>query len=203
MNRTCVFLLTAAVCPGIAPAAPQLKAQPQEALFFPVTQGATWVYQIGGGDVTYAVTAVEKRADGTVVRVGRVPPAGRDVPVMAVLVNKKGVFLLEEVGQAYDPPWCIFKAPAAPGEKWDTDTFRAGLGKMTDTRTPGKPAVLDLGAGKVTAVPVEVTNRSYDGGAEGARKRTYWWAAGIGWARIDDGDRTIKELRSFTPGPTK
>jgi hypothetical protein len=74
---------------------------------------------------------------------------------------------------------------------------------MTDTRTVGKPQTLDLPAGKVTAIPVEVTARSYDGGAEGARTRTYWWAAGIGWARIEDGDRTIRELKSFTPGPTK
>lgn len=203
MNRTCVFLLTAATGPGIAPAAPQLKEQPQEQLFFPVSQGATWVYRIGGGDVTYAVTAVEKRADGTFVRVGRIPPTGKDVAVMAVLVNKKGVFLLEEVGQAYDPPWCIFKVPAAPGEKWDTETSRVGLGKMTDTRTPGKPEVLDLAAGKVTAIPVVVTARSYDGGPEGARTRTYWWAAGIGWAKIQDGGRTIRELKSFTPAVKK
>ena len=122
---------------------------------------------------------------------------------MVMLVNEKGVFLLEEVGQSYDPPWCILKATAGPGEKWTTETSRVGQGKMTDTRTPGKPEVLDLPAGKVTAIPVEVTDRSYDGGADGARKRTYWWAAGIGWAKIQDGDRTIRELKSFDPGPKK
>jgi hypothetical protein len=79
MSRLAAPLL-AVVCLGVAAGAPRLKDPAPGPLFFPVAEGATWVYQIGGSEVTYAVTAVERRADGTVVRVSRVPPGGESGP---------------------------------------------------------------------------------------------------------------------------
>lgn len=194
MNYAALSLLILAACPGCLLAAPRLKDK--EVTFFPTTVGSRWVYQCGDHEEVQVVTKVDVLVDGFQVHVADAGAGGRETPAMVVLVNSKGLFLLEEMGQRYDPPWCVLKLPAVPGDQWEATTRRPDLGPISHANTTGKPERLKLPAGEFEVIPVAVTEL-------GRGKRAayeYSYAPGIGWARIIVGDSTVRELKSFTAG---
>jgi hypothetical protein len=195
MSRAALALLVVAVGPGVVTTAPRLKDR--EVDVFPTSVGSRWVYQCGDHEEVQVVTKVEVGAAGTRVHVAEVVAGGAERPAMVVLVNSKGLFLVEEVGQPYDPPWCILKLPAVPDEEWEATTRRPDVGPLSHAVTTGKPERLTVAAGEFKVIPLAETTKL--GPGRGASS-DYSYAPGIGWARIVVGGRTEKELKSFTSG---
>jgi hypothetical protein len=195
VSHTALPLLVLAACPCFLPAAPRLKDK--EVDFFPTSVGSRWVYQCGDHEEAQVVTKVEVGAHGTRVYVADVRAGGQETPAMVVVVSGKGLFMLEEMGQPYDPPWCILKLPAVPGEEWEATTRRPDIGPLSHAVTTGKAQRLTVPAGEFTVIPLTETTKL--GPGRGASSE-YSYAPGIGWARIVVGGRTEKELKSFTPG---
>lgn len=177
------FLLTAAA----------LAAQPPDRpLYFPTKVGSTWEYDDGGGTkaATKTVAKAEKTARGweVSVRADKAPgEAGDD----RVLVSEKGVFVMGERDEKYNPPLCVLKLPAHAGDTWDITAPKIA-GKAT---TFGEEPV-EVPAGKYTAVRVDTTMA-----LRGTTvKRSYWYAPGVGLVKATEDGKALVTLRRFTPG---
>jgi hypothetical protein len=197
MFRPAVPVL-AALAVAVAPAAPRLKDA--EVVYFPTTVGARWVYRLGTQEEVQVVTKVEEKEDGTRVHVGYVGAGGRVSPARVVLVSRKGLFLLEDGGQPCDPPWCLLKLPAVPGDRWEARTTRPDVGWLSAAHRTGKAEEVAVAAGKFTTVPVTVTDAAREHGKAPAGTTVYSYAPGVGWARITVDGKTVRELQSFAPG---
>jgi hypothetical protein len=179
--------------------APRLKEPTKDHPFFVVTEGTTLVYKVDGNDDSMVVTKVERKADDQTIHVSRLDETGKADPAMVVRVSKDGVYLMEESGQKYDPPWLLLKTPATADEKWESKTSRPDIGRLDSTTVVGKPEEISVPAGTFIAVPVFVNQAK----GIGAGEFTYWFAPDIGWVRIVWNDKVVKELKSVTPAPKK
>lgn len=178
----------------LAPAAPVPKGADKAVLYFPTRVGAKWVYHEEAVDVerseaVYTVTAVEKRDGSYVVTVGRVGSDGTAVPKETWAVSDRGLLLLERDGRKQDPPTCHLKLPHRPDEAWDWMPGKTGWRCV-----PRKPERVRVPAGEYDALPVDLqTSRR-------PPLITHWYALGVGLVKTTNDARTLKTLKSFTPG---
>jgi hypothetical protein len=186
-----VLLLTAAAAAPI----PKEKAKAPD--YYPTALGSKWVYKVGETEMTFVVTAVERKKDETLATIEN-QLNGLTAATERLSVSDKGVFRTELNKAVVDPPFCILKSPHKPGDKWDADSNVRGqqLKVAFATRESEEVAVP---AGKYKAVRVDG-----DGVLAGtATKVTYWFAPDVGIVKLRhvlaNGDLVL-ELKSFTPG---
>src|SRR3954470_5424420 len=109
--------LAAAICVAAlsGPATPTPRPKDAKELVYYAAKGTELVYKTPAEEFTDVVTAVEDTKDGKLIRVGRAQPAGEVKAQDVLLAKAEALYLLEETGQKYDPPWCFLKAGAKPG----------------------------------------------------------------------------------------
>jgi hypothetical protein len=191
MRHTAAVLLMLA---GLGLAAPRPKDTTKDPVYFPTVEGTTLVYKVGDREETEVVSKVEVKEGSKVVHISSVEN-GVHKPLMVVRVNKDGLYLLEEVGQKYDTPWCILKLPVKAGDTWTTSTRRPDIGNLSSTETLKAVEQLTVPAGKLENAAVVKPTSSSLGRSSAV---TYWFADGVGWARIQVGGQTSKELKSVS-----
>jgi hypothetical protein len=164
------------------------KAEPPA--YFPTAVGARWVFETSGGhQTTEVVTAVEAKAGGQAVSVGR-EDGGRVLPELTVLVAADGLSLLAVGGHELKKPHRVLKVPHMDGGKWaDGSQTTAVYG----------PERVEVPAGTYDAIRVEV-ERPFDGGT---MQSVTWYAPGVGPVRRvlrAGGAELVEALKSFRPG---
>jgi hypothetical protein len=194
MSRFLWTMLMTAVLILAARSAPRLKDRPSDATYWPTTVGTTREYETDTGTEVEVVTAVE-RVDGvTTVTTAIRRPDGRQTPSNRVEVRQDGIYMTEEAGQPYDPPWCVLRLPPKAGDTWAVDTRRPDCGRLRFTQTVGETKVIEAGGEKFEAV--RVMGEDIAGGGRSVGPIVYWYAKKVGLVRID-GHRTLK---AYSPG---
>lgn len=198
MPRALASLFGAALLLTAAPAAPvpthlMPKTGPS---YFPTRIGAESVYLHNGmeGGERWRITATEERAEGTRVTINGEHDSGT-----VWLVSPKGVFIVSQGKETYDPPLTILKLSQVSGTTWEVTSETKG----GDRQHPkGKfaahgPEEIAVSAGKYRAIRAEGT---WDGGT----KVTFWFAPEVGMVKRvvkhANGEGFTQELKSFTPG---
>lgn len=190
MPRLFAALLVPAAVLVAAPAAPVPKDRLLAADgYYPTVVGTKLVYDLGGGEETRVVTAVERAEGGTLVTTMFLQPDGLKTAHMKVKVTAKGLFLAEEGGGAYDPPWCILELPPKAGNKWDT--LSGGRSQVTGSMTAHGIEEVEVPAGTFRAAKVVWEH--------GDNPATYWYAPQVGLVKLTYG-QTAVVLKSYTPG---
>ena len=196
MTRFTVFLPAAVPALGLpaapaAPAAPAPKQGGGAVLYFPTEVGAKVVRRFPDrdefGDSTLTVTAVEAKAGGKLGTVSESYTSAGGVWTAATYD------LLGEKWEEFDPPHCLLKLPANPGDQW---THENPAEKYKVTCTVGKPERVEVPAGAFDAVVVRAET-SHKG--EALPRRACWFAPGVGQVKTTVGDKVGVELMSFTP----
>ena len=101
----------------------------------------------------------------------------------------EGVFMAEQDGEAYDPPYTVVRTDMKEGDKWEVS------GGVGGTRTVGKPEKIAVPAGTFTAFPISVTR------AEGrVADAVVWYADGVGLVRYDSDGSPVLVLTKYTAG---
>ncbi|MBX9623940.1 MAG: hypothetical protein K2X82_09010 [Gemmataceae bacterium] len=191
MPRLLAVLVVPAAVLAAAPAAPVPKDRLLAAdSYYPTVVGTKLVYDIGGGEETRVVTAVERVEGGTLVTTEHLQPDGTKTPHMKVRVTAKGLFLAEEVGGAYDPPWCILELPPKAGSKWDT--ISGGRAQVTGSMTAHGVEEVEVPAGTFRAARV-------DWELSPNNVVSYWYAPKAGLVKMTTGGAPVV-LKSFTTG---
>src|SRR5262245_12906540 len=189
-----------------AESAPKLKDGEKPALYFPTTIGTKRVLEIRVGGKTSelieVVTAVDKKDDMIVVSVGREEGA-KVVPFVQYGVSEKGMFRVSSSGRAHNPPGCLLRLPATPGDTWDEELpVRTKDGPLKMKYTTDKEEDIEVPAGKFRAVRVEAVSQV----ASSPTQITYWFAAGVGSVKIvykdtgPKGGERVTVLKFFEPG---
>jgi hypothetical protein len=90
---------------------------------------------------------------------------------------------------------CLLKLPAKAGDEWEVRSTRNEV-EFKLTATVRKVEKVKVPAGTFEAVPVVLE------GTVGGRTitATQWYAPGVGLVKVNQGETTIEELKSFTPG---
>lgn len=182
----CGMLLMLATATAVAAPVPThlMKAPPPA--YYPTVPGTILVYDREGELETRRIETVEAKDGGKLVTTVRVRADGTHAKFHKVLVNAKGVFIVEGAGQAvYRSPIEMIRLPFQPGESWaadDTNSTRKSIGEEV-IKVPG-------GEFKCLKITSEIT---------GARTTTHWYARGVGVVKIDYGSSTL-ELKSITLG---
>jgi hypothetical protein len=192
MNRCAIVVAVGFAL--LASGAPRPKDTAKEPVYFPTVEGTTLVYQVGDREETEVVTKVEVKDGSKEVHISSVQD-GVNKPLMVVRVSKDGLYLLEETGQKYDTPWCILKLPVKAGDTWQTTTSRPDVGNLATSDTLKSVEQLTVPAGKFENAAVVVSTTKV---ALRPPTVTYWFADGVGWAKIRVGDETTKELKSVS-----
>lgn len=190
MPRLLAVLVVPAVILAAAPAAPVPEhLREQAGGYYPAVVGTKLVYDTNGAEETRVVTAVDRVEGGTLVTTEYLRPDGTKAPHMKVKVTAKGLFLAEEGGGAYDPPWCILELPPKAGAKWDT--LSGGRSQVTGSMTAAGLEEVEVPAGKFRAAKVVWES--------GPNPATYWYAPQAGLVKLAYGETAVV-LKSFTPG---
>jgi hypothetical protein len=179
------------------------------AFYHPTTVGDRWTYQYPDAEVDYVVTKVEEKEGKKVVSVGRVRDGGKVTPHNKVEVSNKGLFQLESVvvmvsfgggpapadgWKVEEPPLCLLKLPARPGDKWESQRHP----EVPFSYKADRPERVKVPAGEFTAVPVDVV-ATFPG--KDSLQWRYWYAPGVGVVKwtFDKGQGEVV-MKSFTPG---
>ena len=115
------------------------------------------------------------------------------------MVNGKGLYLLAGFTGKCDPPRTVLKYPLTEGDTWKEMYKQGGL-STESTTTVRKPEVLELGAGKFKAFPVDTVIKQ----GEATTTATTWYVQGTGIVKMhvtnpsDPGTITL-ELLKVTP----
>jgi hypothetical protein len=160
----------------------------QDPVYWPTKVGTKLVYGVNGVEVTRVIAKVENVQGGMMVTTETVLEDETTCLYMKVLVTPKGLFLTEQAGSVYDPPWCIFRLPHEPGKTCDTTVVPSQMKAK-------KEELVKTPAGEFTAAVVELELNL------GGRKTMgrYWYTRGVGFVRYDTPDGSTV-LKSFTPG---
>lgn len=188
MRRLLAVILVAVSFAVLAPAAPVPKhlMKNRPVYYFPVTPGATWVYE---GN-TYVVEKVENEKGAKIVSVVSVSD-GRKTPGEVMQVSETGLMRLSTGGPLFDVPLPMLQGPFRVGTTWEIKTSGAqGQAKIISLEPIKVPA------GTFEAVCVELEQ------SPGGRPRTIraWYAPGVGLLKMTENDREIWLLQAFTPG---
>ncbi len=183
-------LLLAVLLVGPVTSAPRPKDKAPPATYWPTKVGAVFEYGLeSGGTMTREVTGVERAGDVITVTMSETGADGKVKPGNKVEVRPDGLFITEESGMPYDPPLCLFKASAKPGERWTTASRWGNRDLPEAVREVGESKVLQTPAGKIEAVPISVSTKFEK------KPSVYWFAREYGIVQID-GYRT---LTKYTP----
>ena len=157
--------------------------------YFPTKVGAICEYDCGEEKPhTRTVKRVEPADHGGFVITFKVD--GHEDP-QRVQVTDKGLVMLAMSGKQLEPPPCILKLPAVPGEKWE-----AQMQGMTFKHTTVGPEQVEVPAGKLDAIRVDMTHEV----AGRQVKVSVWYALGIGPVKVAVDGRTALSLKKFTAG---
>ena len=111
---------------------------------------------------------------------------GAKTPFHKVLVNAKGLFVLERSRSAYPKPFEMIRLPFKPDASWSEVEDAAGYG----TRRAIRAETMKVAAGEFDCL--KITSE-----APGTRISTHWYAKGVGVVKVDYGGYTLK-LQSIT-----
>ncbi|HEX3151677.1 MAG TPA: hypothetical protein VHR66_26635 [Gemmataceae bacterium] len=162
MRRTIATLQTLLLSVCAASAAPKPKDDGKPVLYFPSRVGTKWVYD-EGRETSFEVSAVEIKADVTIVTVDAIRPKGKSLHEK-VSVSAKGVERIQFSN--YEPfSYWLLKLPAKVGDSWDFDVAKQStLRGEKGTKTIGETELIEVPAGKFRAICVETvlkaSNRS-------------------------------------------
>lgn len=179
MNRVSVVALLLA---NFVHAAPALKGPNPDALYFPTTVGAKWVYEVGEGELESCVLAAIVK-DGNDLIVTREGVDGTRTVYSKMIVSKEG--LRQERDVAAGKVGWVLKAKVPAGTSWDTPEV--------EKRTVHGPEEVSVPAGKFTALRVTWEHNG--------SKYASWYAPGIGEIKrtVTRGDTVtvFRVLKSF------
>ncbi|MBN9121416.1 MAG: hypothetical protein J0I06_20070 [Planctomycetes bacterium] len=174
----CLLFLT-----NFALAAPIPKGAGTVTIYYPTTAGAKWVYVTPDGDEQTIEVADVKRDGGDVV----VSLKGDDAPPDKIIVSADGLRYVRD-GTDGKLGGVMMKAKFREGDSW----------KLSDgsERTISGPEVVEVPAGKFTAVKVTVTVREFD--------QIIWYAPGVGevkrTVKKNGVEAVMRSLKSFADG---
>lgn len=198
MDRMVLGLLVSGLMVVSGWSAPKPKAGPS--YFAATTLGDTLVWErsrrargleVERIDYTVVVTKVDRKDGALVVSTTDGKEPKEDSSRCRWQVSDNGVYLVTDAdGKALDPPTCLLKLPAKPGDTW-TD-------KVVNYTVVGEEEV-EVPAGKFKAIRLR---GGYDNSDAVLNK---WYAQGVGlvkvtWADSDAGIEIIDLLKSFKPG---
>jgi hypothetical protein len=193
-----IRLLTALACLVVAvslvPAAPVPKhlIPKDPPLAIPTRVWTTWVYTGNRDTQTIVISEVKEEKDGAkLVTTEKLDEDGKMTPFVVERISAEGIFIVSEMGQKYDEPWCILKLPHRPGQTWET-RLRGRDFDADGTMTAGPLEKVKVPLGEFSAARVD-----WEFKLNGARRKvTFWYAHGVGLVRQNEN----WELKSFTPG---
>lgn len=112
-----------------------------------------------------------------------------------LFLEKGGPFVFVTQDAYYDTPWCLLNSPSKAKDKWATNAFLAGGGKLLGSMQVIGKKRLKVPAGEYLATQVD-WNYSID---PGPKKCTisYWYAEGVGLIQVGDPPTVV--LKSFIP----
>lgn len=192
-----VAVAASAVPPGAAAPVPT-HLMPKAAPFaHPTAVGTKWVYERGGQDETWVVTAAEKKDQVTLIDIRFIRPDGTSAPCHKLSLGLDGLCMTEESGHPYTPAWRQLTTPLGREHKWDLDLARQDIGGGIKGSTVQAERLerVKVPAGEFDAVRVGATYR-IGGNAGGETKSICWYASGVGLVKQGEGF----VLKSFTPG---
>jgi hypothetical protein len=192
MLRSLLVLSILILVPSVSYAVdPKEKSKPTD--YLPTDEGAAWVYRVGDREQTQVVSEVkEKNGAKIVVMMGIAN--GRKVPAKTMSLTPEGVFMLSMGKLEYDPPICVLKLPIKEGEEWPVRLV-SGKDEFKLTHTTRKVEKLKFQNGTYEAIPVTVL-----GNVAGKDVvMTQWYAPGVGLVKVNQGEKTVQELKVFTP----
>jgi hypothetical protein len=165
------------------------------------------VYEDGGRERTWEVTAAEKKDGETIVTVTESGPGGA-VAVEKVVVSPKGLFKVETGAFKHDRPVCLLKLPAKAGDTWDFTVAeqdrgpQPGLRGERGTITVGEVEEIKVPAGTFKALRVEVVLKEVNGQPLAKPVRyTRWYDPEVGLVKMTGGEDWTRSLKSFSSGP--
>lgn len=201
MVRTLSLSLIIAFGLSVARPAPILKVPEKDALFLASKIGDKLVYEETVSGVRKEderwVTATDKHRGLVVVTFSFSfeRDAASDYRMGA---SADGVFRLPRQGEIPEQPHRLVRLPAKEGDGWAEEPRSEDDDPITQYTT-GKVEVVEVPAGRFTAVRVDAVHRANGGTV----RVTYWWAAGIGMVKKvakGPGIDEVRVLKSFTPG---
>ena len=208
MSTVLITVFAGLICDPVAFRAPPQKPSTKEpTYYYPVKVGAKWVFEkeLWNKDEVLVVTLVTKGDAGFLVTVEQENSKGERSPNHKMLVSAEGLWLTEEQGEPYSPPWQVLKVPHKAGDKWDVTTERAAAiaasvkHSVILCRVAAEPELLKVPSGKFDALKVSTTKTKVNGKA--VDDSVSWYAAGIGLLKQEwKNGRTIGTLKVFTPG---
>jgi hypothetical protein len=187
-------LLLVLLLVGWSGGAPGPKTEP----YFPSKVGTRWILGVNGGGLgddaeeTFVVVAVENSPKGKLVTVG-VEREKVVVPQRKVLVSATEVTEVEFGGQTLDPPDCLLQRTDKETPSWDKEE-KIGTGRLRTTRTCRGPEVVEVPAGKFTALRVDEERFVPRGKSE---KMTCWYARDVGLVKMERDGEVVIYLKSF------
>jgi hypothetical protein len=191
-------LLTAAVALPLAQPAPGPREPDKTAVYLPTAVGDELVFEktVDGTreELPRWVTAVEARDGVVIVSFGYEKSGASQYQYEA---STDGVFRVPRADGAVRPFHRLLKLPHREGDTWEEEP-RSDDDDPTTKYTTGKAEVVEVPAGKFTAVRVEAVTRANGGTA----RITYWWAAGVGMVKKvvrGPGVDEVRVLKLFTP----
>jgi hypothetical protein len=204
MHRCITLFLLMCVAVPLAEAAPK-KGDDKPVLYLPTTVGDKFEHETfadGRSEVlTRWVTAVEQKGGVTTVSYG----AEKGGPVLhRCSVSPAGVFTVSIGGEVYDPPLLELKLPARAGDSWEVaPPAKEGAAPRKYKYSTGAEEEVETPAGKFKARRVE----REDIHGDVAFPLSLWYAPGMGVVKavlhLESGDRTLAQLKSYTPATKK
>jgi hypothetical protein len=177
------------------PAVPdRTRAEPGFPRYFPTTVGTKWVYEFTKGVQTEVVTRVRSKDGAVIVSVENELPGGKLTPLHTMALQADGLYMLDEVGQPYDPPVCVLKLPLKLGDRWEGKSSRPDLGGFRYASEVKEIKAIETPAGKFQAIGIDAGWSSRVD--QGLRTDRRWYAADVGLLQIEG----VRILKAFTPG---
>jgi hypothetical protein len=165
-------------------------------LYYPTKIGTKWVYSMDGKKLSVVLSAVEVKDGATVITLVTEEGNGKTAPLEIISLSEKGVFRVSALGEKIDPPLCLLKMPATPGNEWETGSRPDELESKGKHKIFG-PEEIEVPAGKYKVIRVE-SEVNFTGLSEPLRY-TDWYALGVGCIKSVRGE-SVTELTAFTPG---
>jgi hypothetical protein len=193
--RAAVALLFVAAA-AAAPVPKSIKAKLND--YYPLAEGATWEYSMGGTDVTVRVKDVTDK-DGARSAKLVTEHAGKEVAHETIRVDKEGVFRTHINDAEIKPPMPLIKYGLTEDDSWEIKTA------VQSSEVKGKLTLKGTEKVKVPAGEYEAVLVVGDCVIAGTTTGTKWWLAdGVGIVKMEysigGAASTPLELKKYTPG---
>lgn len=194
--RAVVALLFVASVAVAAPVPKTIKAKLKD--YYPMTDGATWDYQMGNTDVTVRVKDVTEK-DGARSAKLVTEHGGKAVASETIRVDKDGVFRTHINDTEIKPPVPLLKFGLTDDESWEVKAaVQASEVKGTFTLKGTEKVTVPGGEYEAVLVVGDCT-------IAGTTTGTKWWIAdGVGIVKLEYSiggtASTPLELKKYTPG---